>query len=135
VPNVRRHSDLEVHHQKFRCQAGNDSEQNLVAVCAACHAKCIMVDRSGERAAASDRLETDIFPSEPTSDTGEEMGCHAANPSNAVELGTLQKKVVSIAGRRRIIVLVGNDTVKRRALQDLVGRSILAIREVKQSKN
>jgi hypothetical protein len=30
-------------------------------------------DRSGERAAASDRLETDILPSEPTSDTGEEM--------------------------------------------------------------
>jgi hypothetical protein len=66
-------SDLEVHHQKFRSQAGDDSEQNLVTVCAACHAKYIMVDRSGERAAASDRLETDIFPSEPTSDTEEEM--------------------------------------------------------------
>jgi hypothetical protein len=92
VPNVRRHSDLEVHHQKFRCQAGNDSEQNLVTVCAACHAKCIMVDRSGERAAASDRLETDIFPSEPTSDTGEEMV--AMQPTRPMRLssGRCKKK-------------------------------------------
>jgi 5-methylcytosine-specific restriction endonuclease McrA len=31
-------SSLEVHHQEFRSHSGNDSEQNLIAVCAACHA-------------------------------------------------------------------------------------------------
>jgi ATP-dependent DNA helicase RecQ len=30
-------SNLEVHHQKFRSQSGDDSEQNLITLCAACH--------------------------------------------------------------------------------------------------
>ena len=31
-------SNLEVHHSEFRSQAGEDSEQNLITLCAACHA-------------------------------------------------------------------------------------------------
>jgi 5-methylcytosine-specific restriction endonuclease McrA len=31
-------SNLEVHHRKFRSQSGDDSEQNLITLCAACHA-------------------------------------------------------------------------------------------------
>jgi 5-methylcytosine-specific restriction endonuclease McrA len=31
-------SNLEVHHQQFRSQSGDDSEENLITVCAACHA-------------------------------------------------------------------------------------------------
>jgi 5-methylcytosine-specific restriction endonuclease McrA len=31
-------SNLEVHHKEFRSQCGNDSEQNLITLCAACHA-------------------------------------------------------------------------------------------------
>ena len=30
-------SHLEVHHQEFRSQSGDDSEQNLITLCAACH--------------------------------------------------------------------------------------------------
>jgi ATP-dependent DNA helicase RecQ len=30
-------SNLEVHHRKFRSQSGDDSEQNLITLCAACH--------------------------------------------------------------------------------------------------
>jgi len=30
-------SNLEIHHQKFRSQAGDDSEENLITVCAGCH--------------------------------------------------------------------------------------------------
>ena len=30
-------SNLEVHHQEFRSQSGDDSEQNLITLCAACH--------------------------------------------------------------------------------------------------
>jgi 5-methylcytosine-specific restriction endonuclease McrA len=30
-------SNLEVHHKEFRSQGGNDSEQNLITLCAACH--------------------------------------------------------------------------------------------------
>ena len=30
--------NLEVHHQEFRSQSGDDSEQNLITLCAACHA-------------------------------------------------------------------------------------------------
>jgi ATP-dependent DNA helicase RecQ len=29
--------NLEVHHQQFRSQSGDDSEENLITVCAACH--------------------------------------------------------------------------------------------------
>jgi 5-methylcytosine-specific restriction endonuclease McrA len=29
--------NLEVHHQEFRSQAGDDSEENLITLCAACH--------------------------------------------------------------------------------------------------
>jgi 5-methylcytosine-specific restriction endonuclease McrA len=29
--------NLEVHHQGFRSQAGDDSEENLITLCAACH--------------------------------------------------------------------------------------------------
>ena len=31
-------SSLEVHHKEFRSHAGDDSEQNLVTLCAVCHA-------------------------------------------------------------------------------------------------
>jgi 5-methylcytosine-specific restriction endonuclease McrA len=31
-------SNLEVHHSKFRSQTGDDSEQNLITLCSACHA-------------------------------------------------------------------------------------------------
>ncbi len=31
-------SNLEVHHKKFRSQAGDDSEENLITLCSACHA-------------------------------------------------------------------------------------------------
>jgi ATP-dependent DNA helicase RecQ len=31
-------SNLEVHHREFRSQSGDDSEHNLIALCAACHA-------------------------------------------------------------------------------------------------
>ena len=30
-------SHLEVHHQEFRSQSGDDSEENLIALCSACH--------------------------------------------------------------------------------------------------
>ncbi len=30
-------SNLEVHHKEFRSQGGDDSEQNLITVCSACH--------------------------------------------------------------------------------------------------
>jgi len=30
-------SNLEVHHQEFRSQAGDDSGENLVTLCASCH--------------------------------------------------------------------------------------------------
>jgi len=32
-------SNLEVHHKEFRSQAGDDSELNLITLCAACHAR------------------------------------------------------------------------------------------------
>jgi len=32
-------SNLEVHHQEFRSHAGDDSELNLITLCAACHAQ------------------------------------------------------------------------------------------------
>jgi 5-methylcytosine-specific restriction endonuclease McrA len=31
-------SGLEVHHKEFRSQSGDDSEQNLITLCSACHA-------------------------------------------------------------------------------------------------
>jgi 5-methylcytosine-specific restriction endonuclease McrA len=31
-------STLEVHHKEFRSQSGDDSSQNLITLCAACHA-------------------------------------------------------------------------------------------------
>ena len=30
-------SNLEVHHQQFRSHSGNDSEENLITLCTACH--------------------------------------------------------------------------------------------------
>ena len=30
-------SNLEVHHQEFRSQSGDDSEENLITLCAGCH--------------------------------------------------------------------------------------------------
>ena len=30
-------TDLEVHHREFRSQGGDDSELNLITLCAACH--------------------------------------------------------------------------------------------------
>ena len=37
-------SNLEVHHQDFRSQGGDDSERNLITLCARCHS---IVHRSG----------------------------------------------------------------------------------------
>ncbi len=31
-------SNLEVHHRKFRSHSGEDSEENLITLCTACHA-------------------------------------------------------------------------------------------------
>ena len=31
-------SNLEVHHREFRSHSGADSEENLITLCAACHA-------------------------------------------------------------------------------------------------
>jgi 5-methylcytosine-specific restriction endonuclease McrA len=31
-------SNLELHHKQFRSRLGGDSEQNLITLCAACHA-------------------------------------------------------------------------------------------------
>lgn len=31
-------SNLEVHHKEFRSQSGDDSEENLITLCCACHA-------------------------------------------------------------------------------------------------
>jgi len=31
-------SNLEVHHQQFRSHSGHDSEENLITLCASCHA-------------------------------------------------------------------------------------------------
>jgi len=31
-------SNLEVHHQEFRGHSGDDSEENLISLCASCHA-------------------------------------------------------------------------------------------------
>jgi 5-methylcytosine-specific restriction endonuclease McrA len=30
-------SNLEVHHKEFRSQGGDDSEENLITLCASCH--------------------------------------------------------------------------------------------------
>lgn len=30
-------SNLEVHHKEFRSHSGNDSEENLITLCARCH--------------------------------------------------------------------------------------------------
>jgi ATP-dependent DNA helicase RecQ len=32
-------SNLEVHHQLFRSHSGDDSEKNLITLCATCHAR------------------------------------------------------------------------------------------------
>jgi 5-methylcytosine-specific restriction endonuclease McrA len=32
-------SNLEVHHQEFRSHSGADSEENLITLCATCHAR------------------------------------------------------------------------------------------------
>lgn len=32
-------SNLEVHHQQFRSQSGNDLETNLITLCASCHGR------------------------------------------------------------------------------------------------
>jgi 5-methylcytosine-specific restriction endonuclease McrA len=32
-------SNLEVHHQEFRSQSGEDSELNLITLCTACHSQ------------------------------------------------------------------------------------------------
>jgi len=30
-------SNLEIHHKQFRSHSGNDSEENLITLCTACH--------------------------------------------------------------------------------------------------
>ncbi len=32
-------TNLEVHHREFRSRSGDDSEENLITLCAACHAR------------------------------------------------------------------------------------------------
>ena len=32
-------SNLEVHHKEFRSQGGDDSEENLISLCAGCHSR------------------------------------------------------------------------------------------------
>ena len=32
-------TNLEVHHQQFRSHSGHDTEQNLITLCAQCHAR------------------------------------------------------------------------------------------------
>jgi len=32
-------SNLEVHHQQFRSRSGDDSEENLITLCVACHSR------------------------------------------------------------------------------------------------
>jgi 5-methylcytosine-specific restriction endonuclease McrA len=32
-------SNLEVHHREFRSHSGEDSDENLITLCAACHAR------------------------------------------------------------------------------------------------
>lgn len=32
-------TNLEVHHKEFRSHSGDDSEENLITVCASCHAR------------------------------------------------------------------------------------------------
>ena len=32
-------SNLEVHHREFRSHSGRDSEENLITLCTACHAR------------------------------------------------------------------------------------------------
>ena len=32
-------ANIEVHHKQFRSHAGQDSEENLITVCASCHAE------------------------------------------------------------------------------------------------
>jgi 5-methylcytosine-specific restriction endonuclease McrA len=32
-------SNLEVHHQRFRSHSGEDSEENLITLCSACHSE------------------------------------------------------------------------------------------------
>jgi 5-methylcytosine-specific restriction endonuclease McrA len=32
-------ANLEVHHQRFRSQAGHDSAENLITLCVSCHAE------------------------------------------------------------------------------------------------
>jgi 5-methylcytosine-specific restriction endonuclease McrA len=33
---------LQIHHKKFRSQSGNDSEENLITLCAQCHMRIHM---------------------------------------------------------------------------------------------
>ena len=32
-------TNLEVHHRQFRSRGGNDTEENLITMCSACHSK------------------------------------------------------------------------------------------------
>ena len=41
-------SNLEVHHKEFRSQNGDDSEENLITLCAGCHS---LAHRLNDRAA------------------------------------------------------------------------------------
>jgi len=45
-------SNLEVHHREFRSKSGDDSEQNLITLCAACHS---MVHRGSAEPPKSSR--------------------------------------------------------------------------------
>jgi 5-methylcytosine-specific restriction endonuclease McrA len=45
-------SNLEIHHKQFRSHSGDDSEQNLITVCTACHANAHHRGNETDRAGA-----------------------------------------------------------------------------------
>src|SRR5450631_3350613 len=47
-------SNLEVHHRELRSQSGDDSEQNLITLCTACHS---IVHRGSHSTARSNRAD------------------------------------------------------------------------------
>jgi hypothetical protein len=40
-------SNLEIHHKEFRSQSGDDSEENLITLCTACHTRALRLRNQG----------------------------------------------------------------------------------------
>ena len=53
--NCGRMQNLQVHHLEFRSQSGNDEEQNLITLCAECHAR-MHRERSSRKAQSNETL-------------------------------------------------------------------------------